>query len=159
MRLWERERETEWEIPLGSNCVAVAQLLWLGFRRAVHRRRYVRPWMVNVKLKPSLCLRHSASLSPWLRAVPSSWLCGSSLCCGRWVTGWCLSNGEAVDLAANRWSWFGIFFFRTFGNCCLCISILLVMCCLFVFFFFLGLVLVCWVYWIMNLYFLFFLPL
>jgi hypothetical protein len=55
------------------------------------------------------------------------------------------------------------FYFCTFGNSCLRICILLVMCfvlfiCIF-FFFFLGLVLVCWVYWIMNFYFLFFLPL
>ncbi|GMY14530.1 hypothetical protein FCV25MIE_09769 [Fagus crenata] len=79
-----------------------SQSLRLGFRRAVGRRRCVWPWMVNVKLKPSLRLCHSASLFPWLRAVPSSWLCGSSRCCGRWVNRRCLSDGEAADLAANR---------------------------------------------------------
>uniref|UniRef100_A0A2N9E163 Uncharacterized protein n=1 Tax=Fagus sylvatica TaxID=28930 RepID=A0A2N9E163_FAGSY len=35
---------------------------------------------------------HSVSMAPY----------GSSPCCVQWVTGGCLSNGEAADLVANR---------------------------------------------------------
>ncbi|GMY06411.1 hypothetical protein FCV25MIE_01650, partial [Fagus crenata] len=51
---------------------------------------------------PSPSFRISVSMAPCGSFFSSSFLCGSSPCCGRWVTGWCLLDGEAVDLAAHR---------------------------------------------------------